>query len=68
MANKDPVRVGVLYSETGVTSTIGKSQLQGTLLAIDEINEAGASTAGNWCRSSTMRSRPRRCMPGWPSA
>lgn len=41
MANKDPVRVGVLYSKTGVTSTIGKSQLQGTLLAIDEINEAG---------------------------
>ena len=41
MANKDPVRVGVLYSQTGVTSTIGKSQLQGTLLAIDEINEAG---------------------------
>jgi len=41
VANKDPVRVGVLYSQTGVTSTIGKSQLQGTLLAIDEINEAG---------------------------
>ena len=41
MANKDPVRVGVLYSKTGVTSTIGKSQLQGTLLAMDEINEAG---------------------------
>lgn len=41
MANKDPVRVGVLFSETGVTSTIGRSQLQGTLLAIDEVNEAG---------------------------
>ena len=41
MANKDPVRVGVLYSKTGATSTIGKSQLQGTLLAVDEINEAG---------------------------
>lgn len=41
MANKDPIRVGVLFSETGVTSTIGHSQLQGTLLAIDEINEAG---------------------------
>lgn len=41
MANKDPVRIGVLFSETGVTSTIGRSQLQGTLLAIDEINEAG---------------------------
>lgn len=41
MANRDPIRVGVLFSETGVTSTIGRSQLQGTLLAIDEINEAG---------------------------
>ena len=41
MANKDPIRVGVLFSETGATSTIGRSQLQGTLLAIDEINEAG---------------------------
>ncbi|MEO8935455.1 MAG: transporter substrate-binding domain-containing protein [Burkholderiaceae bacterium] len=35
------MRVGVLFSQTGVTSTIGKSQLQGTLLAIDEINAAG---------------------------
>ena len=41
MSNKDPVRIGVLFSETGVTSTIGNSQLQGTLLAIDEVNEAG---------------------------
>src|SRR5262245_15752117 len=41
MANKDPLRVGVLFSETGVTSTIGRSQIQGTLLAIDEINESG---------------------------
>lgn len=41
MANKDPIRVGVLFSETGVTSMIGHSQLQGTLLAIGEINEAG---------------------------
>lgn len=41
MANKDPIRVGVLFSDTGVTSTIGHSQRQGTLLAIDEINEAG---------------------------
>jgi len=41
VTNKDPIRVGVLFSETGVTSTIGNSQLQGTLLAVDEINEAG---------------------------
>ena len=43
MANKDPIRVGVLFSETGVISTIGRSQLQGTLLAIDEVNEAGGA-------------------------
>lgn len=41
MANKDPIRVGVLYSETGVTSMIGRSQMQGALLAVDEINQAG---------------------------
>lgn len=41
MANRDPIRVGVLFSQSGVTSTIGRSQLQGTLLAVDEINEAG---------------------------
>ncbi len=37
----DPVRVGILYSATGTTSTIGQSQLRGAQLAIDEINEAG---------------------------
>lgn len=41
MADKDPIRIGILFSETGVTSTIGLSQLQGALLGIDEINEAG---------------------------
>jgi len=41
VTNKDPLRIGVLFSETGVTSTIGKSQLNGTLLAVDEINQAG---------------------------
>ena len=41
MADKDPIRVGILYSETGLTSTIGLSQLQGALLGIQEINEAG---------------------------
>jgi len=34
-------RVGVLFSQTGVTSVIEKTQLQGTLLAIDEINARG---------------------------
>jgi branched-chain amino acid transport system substrate-binding protein len=38
---KDPIKVGVLFSKTGVTSTIEVSQLQGTLLAFEEINEAG---------------------------
>lgn len=41
MREREPVRVGILFSETGVTSTIGLSQLHGALLAIDEINEAG---------------------------
>jgi branched-chain amino acid transport system substrate-binding protein len=41
VANTDPIRVGVLFSETGVTSTIGRSQRRGTLLAIEEVNEAG---------------------------
>lgn len=41
MSNTDPVKVGVLFSKSGATSTIGNSQLQGALLAIDEINEAG---------------------------
>jgi branched-chain amino acid transport system substrate-binding protein len=41
VANKDPIRVGVLFSDTGVTSTIGHSQRLGTLLAIGEINDAG---------------------------
>jgi len=36
-----PFRVGVLFSKTGVTSGIESSQLLGTLLAIDEINEHG---------------------------
>lgn len=36
-----PLRVGILFSKTGVTSDIESSQLQGTLLAIDEINGSG---------------------------
>lgn len=41
MENSDPLRIGILFSETGTTSTIGQSQLQGALLAIDEINNSG---------------------------
>jgi branched-chain amino acid transport system substrate-binding protein len=36
-----PWRVGVLFSQTGVTSAIEQSQLNATLLAIEEINSAG---------------------------
>jgi branched-chain amino acid transport system substrate-binding protein len=34
-------RVGVLFSETGVTSAVERTQLQATMLAIEEINAAG---------------------------
>lgn len=37
----DPWRIGVLFSATGVTAAVETSQLGGTLLAIDEINDAG---------------------------
>jgi branched-chain amino acid transport system substrate-binding protein len=37
----DAFRVGVLFSKTGVTAVIEASQLQGTLLAIEEMNAAG---------------------------
>ncbi len=37
----EPWRVGVLFSTTGLTSVIENSQLRGTLMAIDEINDAG---------------------------
>ncbi len=36
-----PWRVGVLFSQTGVTSAVEQSQLNATLLAIEEINAAG---------------------------
>ncbi|MEO8159034.1 MAG: transporter substrate-binding domain-containing protein [Betaproteobacteria bacterium] len=36
-----PIRVGVLFSETGVTSVIERSERLGTMLAVEEINEAG---------------------------
>nr|WP_309504139.1 transporter substrate-binding domain-containing protein [uncultured Roseovarius sp.] len=41
MSNQESWRVGVLFSTSGVTSIIEQSQLNGTLLAIDEINAAG---------------------------
>ncbi len=38
---QEPVQVGVLFSQTGVTSVIENSQRQATLLAAEEINQAG---------------------------
>ena len=40
-STRDSIRIGVLFSETGVTSAIETSQRLGTLLAIEEINAAG---------------------------
>jgi branched-chain amino acid transport system substrate-binding protein len=37
----EPWRVGVLFSRTGFMSVIEETQLRGTLIAIDEINENG---------------------------
>ena len=39
--SKAPWRVGVLFSQTGVTSAVEQSQLNATLLAFEEINSAG---------------------------
>ena len=38
---QDTWKVGVLFSTTGVTSVIEQSQLNGALLAIDEVNSEG---------------------------
>lgn len=37
----DPVRIGMLFSASGVTSVIESSQRLGTMLAVEEINAAG---------------------------
>ena len=41
LSDNSPWKVGVLFSQSGVTSTVEKTQLNGTLLAIRELNEAG---------------------------
>ena len=41
VANTDPIKVGVLFSRSGVTSRVELSQLLGTSFAIREINDAG---------------------------
>jgi ABC-type branched-subunit amino acid transport system substrate-binding protein len=43
---RDAWRVGVLFSQTGVTAVIEETQLRGTLLAIEEINAAGGVNGG----------------------
>lgn len=40
-SSTSPIRIGVLFSETGVTSVIERSQRLATWLAIEEINSAG---------------------------
>ena len=39
--SKEPIRVGVLFSQTGVTSVIENSERLATILAAEEINQAG---------------------------
>lgn len=41
MADKDPIKVGVLFSSTGTTSAVERSQLAGTMFAIEQVNDAG---------------------------
>jgi branched-chain amino acid transport system substrate-binding protein len=41
VTHTNTIKVGVLFSKTGVTSAIESSQLSGTLFAIREINDAG---------------------------
>jgi branched-chain amino acid transport system substrate-binding protein len=38
---REPFRIGVLFSQTGVTSVIERSELMGTQLAVEEINASG---------------------------
>ena len=39
--SKEPIRVGMLFSDTGVTSVIEGSERRATKLAAEEINQAG---------------------------
>jgi ABC-type branched-subunit amino acid transport system substrate-binding protein len=39
--DREPWRVGVLFSQTGVTAVIEETQLRGTIMAIEEVNAAG---------------------------
>lgn len=41
ISDAEPLKVGVLFSSTGVTAAVERTQLSATLLAIEEINEKG---------------------------
>lgn len=57
----EPIRVGVLFSETGVTSVIEESERMGTLLAIQEVNESGGINGRELqAVSYDAKSRPAR--------
>jgi branched-chain amino acid transport system substrate-binding protein len=41
MPNSRPIKIGVLYSTTGVTSAVELTQQRATMLAVEEVNAAG---------------------------
>jgi branched-chain amino acid transport system substrate-binding protein len=41
MPSRDDIAVGVIFSKSGAYADIGRSALEGTLAAIDEVNRAG---------------------------
>lgn len=41
LTSSEPWRIGILFSQSGTTALIEQTQLNGALLAIDEINAAG---------------------------
>jgi branched-chain amino acid transport system substrate-binding protein len=45
--SEDVIKVGVMFSLTGVGAPTGKVQTEGALLAIDEVNEAGGIKIGD---------------------
>ncbi len=58
----EPIRIGMLFSQTGVTSVIERGERMGTLLAVEEINEAGGingRAAAGWCATTPSRSPAR---------
>jgi branched-chain amino acid transport system substrate-binding protein len=41
MISRDPIKIGLLHSTSGLSAEIESSQLRGSLLAIAEVNQAG---------------------------